>query len=86
MTIRSHKGFKKHFDKLTNAQKEKFEQRIGVFLQDEFHPILNNHALKGEYSGYRSINIGGDLRAVYRKLSEDEIFFLDIGSHSRLYE
>ena len=84
MIIRLHKNFKKQFDKLTEPQKRKFRERRDIFLQDEFHPIINNHALRGEYQGYRSINIGGDLRAIYRKSSGD-VFFVAIGSHSRLY-
>ena len=84
MIIRLHKNFKKQFNKLTKSQKSKFIERRDVFLRDEFNPILNNHALKGEYQGYRSISIGGDLRAIYRKSSEG-IFFIAIGSHSRLY-
>jgi addiction module RelE/StbE family toxin len=84
MTIQSHRVFKKQFDRLTASQKRKFEERARILLQDEFSPILNNHALKGEYLGYRSINIGGDLRAIFRKSSE-EILFVKIGSHSKLY-
>ena len=84
MTIRLHKNFKKQFNKLTESQRIKFRARRDIFLQDEFHPILNNHALKGAYQGYRSINITGDIRVIYRK-SSGEIFFVEIGSHSKLY-
>lgn len=84
MTIRLHKNFKKQFNKLTESQKIKFRKRRDIFLQDEFSPILNNHALKGKYQGYRSINVSGDIRVIYRKNSED-ILFVVIGSHSKLY-
>lgn len=84
MIIRLHKNFKKQFNKLTESQKKKFRERRDIFLRDEFHPILNNHALKGKYQGYRSINVSGDIRAIYRKSSED-ILFVSIGSHSKLY-
>jgi len=84
MTIQLHKTFKKQYEKLTQAQKGKFKERRSIFLQDEFNPILNNHALKGAYQGYRSINITGDIRVIYRK-SSGEIFFVEIGSHSKLY-
>lgn len=84
MIIRSHKNFRKQLDKLTKSQQKKFKERSNIFLQDEFHPTLNNHALKGKYEGFRSINIGGDLRAIFRKDSE-EILFVKIGSHSKLY-
>lgn len=84
MTIRLHKNFKKQFNKLTESQKRKFRERRDIFLQDEFHPVLNNHALKGKYQGYRSINVSGDIRVIYIKNSED-ILFVAIGSHSSLY-
>ena len=46
MIIQLHKTFKKQYEKLTQAQKKKFKERRSIFLQDEFNPILNNHALK----------------------------------------
>lgn len=84
MIIRVHNNFKKQFNKLTKSQKRKFSERRNLFLEDEFNPILNNHALKGNYEGCRSINVSGDLRAIFRKSSE-ETLFIAIGSHSRLY-
>jgi addiction module RelE/StbE family toxin len=84
MIIRLHKNFKKQFDKLTESQKKKFRERRDIFTQDEFNPILNNHALKGLYQGYRSINVSGDIRVIYTKISDD-VFFVKIGSHSKLY-
>jgi addiction module RelE/StbE family toxin len=84
MIIQLHKTFKKQYEKLTDSQKRKFKERRSIFLQDEFNPILNNHALKGKYQGYRSINITGDIRVIYINSSEDRVF-VKIGSHSKLY-
>ena len=84
MIIRFHKNFKKQYKKLTEPQKRKFKERRDIFLQDEFNPVLNNHALKGKYQGYRSVNVSGDIRAIYRKNVED-VIFVTIGSHSSLY-
>ncbi len=84
MIIELHKAFKKQYEKLTVSQKRKFKERRNIFLQDEFNPILNNHALKGKYQGYRSINVTGDIRVIYINSSED-VVFVKIGSHSRLY-
>ena len=85
MTIQLHKTFRKQYAKLTKAQKIKFKERRSIFLQDEFNPILNNHALKGKYKGYRSINITGDIRVIYINNSEEDVVFVKIGSHSSLY-
>ncbi len=85
MIIHSHRNFKKQFNKLTESQKRKFRERRDIFLRDEFNPVLNNHALKGIYQGYRSINVTGDIRAIYKKISS-VVIFVAIGSHSRLYK
>ncbi len=85
MVITYHKDFIKGSQKLIQAQKQKLTERLRIFGQDEFNPILNNHSLKGRYRGFRSINIAGDLRAVYKKEAQDKIIFVAIDSHSHLY-
>lgn len=84
MVIDFHKDFIKDSGRLTVSQKDKLIQRLKLFGQDEFNPILNNHSLKGKYSGCRSINVTGDLRAIYTKTSK-EVMFVAIDSHSNLY-
>lgn len=84
MVARFHKEFIKHSNKLTLKQKNQLTQRLKLFGEDEFNPILNNHSLKGQYQGYRSINITGDLRAIY-KIDKGFAIFVTIDSHSNLY-
>lgn len=84
MVINYHKDFVKSSKRLIVREKEKLIQRLKLFGQDEFDPVLNNHALKGKYLGYRSINITGDLRAIYKKNST-EVIFVALDSHSNLY-
>lgn len=84
MTIDFHKDFIKNFKKLPPKTKKKFQDRLILFEEDEFNETLNNHALKGIWLGYRSINVTGDIRAIYKKSSEN-VLFVAIGSHSRLY-
>ena len=84
MIIDFHKGFTKDFKKLSTKFKKKFQERLVLFEGDEFDPVLNNHALKGKYLGYRSINITGDLRAIFKRDSESALFAA-IDSHSNLY-
>ena len=85
MKIRFHKACEKQIQKLKPAQRERLRQRIKLFLQDQFDRQLNNHALKGKYYGYRSINIEGDLRAIFKRVDEEIYFFVEIGTHSELY-
>lgn len=84
MTVYLHKNFKKHYKKLTESQKRKFKERRNLFLRDEFDPILNNHALKGKYLGYRSINVTGDMRVIYKR-EGGFVIFVTIDTHSKLY-
>jgi len=41
--------------------------------------------LSGEYEGSWSINIGGDLRAIYKYEIPDAIIFVDIDTHHNLF-
>ena len=85
MKVNLHKNFVKQYQKLKESQKKKFKERRNLFIEDEFSPVLNNHALKGKYLGYRSINITGDLRVIFFKIHDDEVTFVEIDSHSNLY-
>ena len=94
MKIKLHRDFEKQYRKLKEREKKKFKQRRDLFLQDEFNPILNNHSLKGKYQGYRSINITGDLRAIYKRSLQGQgpyrrdrqtVIFVAIHIHSNLY-
>lgn len=79
-----HKRFKKQLKKYPFLALQA-EERIILFVTDPFHPILNNHPPTGKWTGYRSINITGDYRAVYRLIENDDAFFVDLDSHSNLY-
>jgi len=81
-----HKNFRKQFDKLSIKIQDKFEEKLDLFLQNMFHPLLNNHSLTGKYEGCRSINITGNIRAIFYVKTESGIVFINIGSHPELYE
>lgn len=84
MILKAHKNFIKGYKRLTQSQKNKFKERRNMFLQDEFNPVLNNHALTGRYKGYRSFNVTGDIRVVFVR-EDNAVFFVAIDSHSNLY-
>lgn len=84
MNLVYHKDFIKDFKKLPKKIKEKFKERQVLFEEDEFNPVLNNHALKGKWMGYRSMNVTGDVRAIFKRDSENALF-VAIDSHSNLY-
>jgi addiction module RelE/StbE family toxin len=84
MIIIYHKDFTKGFKKLSPKIKEKFKDRLTLFEKDEFDPVLNNHSLKGKYLGYRSINVSGDIRAIFKRDFQSALF-VAINKHSNLY-
>ncbi|MBI3459286.1 type II toxin-antitoxin system mRNA interferase toxin, RelE/StbE family [Candidatus Azambacteria bacterium] len=86
MKIELHRNFIKKYYKLTVKIQEKFKERRNLFLIDQFHPLLNNHALSGKYDNCRSINITSDIRVIFSLRPDGTIVFITIGSHSELYE
>lgn len=85
MEIILHKTFQKQYAKLRPTIKEKFKARRSLFLDDPFNPVLNNHSVDSAYSGWRSINITGDYRALYEPVGGELAVFMKIGTHSELY-
>ena len=85
MTIHYTPDFKKQYTKLTNKFQKQFDERLNLFLEDPASPLLRVHPLKGAFTGYWSMNVGGDLRALYRTDGNDIIIFALIGTHSQLY-
>ncbi len=85
MTIQFHRNFEKQYRKLRSNQQKKVQERLSLFLRNQFDPILNNHPLRGKYQDYRSVNVGGDLRAIYKMVSDTESIFVAVGTHNKLY-
>ena len=85
MKLRFHKRFIKDYNFLDQKIKAAFQERLKLFFDNPYHAKLKNHPLKGKWCGYRSINISGDIRAVYKINDDEEVIFITIGSHSQLY-
>lgn len=84
MRLSFSKNFLKQARKLTPAQRQKLLLRLQLFAAQPLHPLLRNHSLRGKYKDYRSIDISGDLRALYLVVGEEAIFDA-VGTHSQLY-
>jgi addiction module RelE/StbE family toxin len=84
MIIVYHRDFTKSYKKLSPKVKVKLENRLRFFSKDEFNPVLNNHALKGRWLGYRSINVTGDFRAIFKR-DVNNVLFVAVDTHSNLY-
>lgn len=79
------KSFSKQFKVLHPKQREHFYERLDLFKKNPHDKALRDHALKGKYIGYRSIDIERDLRALYYVKGDTIVIFGFIGTHSQLY-
>jgi len=86
MKIIFHKTFQKKSKRRSNEECAQLKNKLVTFTTNPLNSILNNHALHGKYLGYRSINITGNLRAVYKMQDENIAFFVDIDNHANLYK
>ena len=86
MIIKTTKNFDKQYSKLTSKTKTSFKNRLQLFMLNPFDVALRNHALKGKYLGYRSIDVTGDVRLLYKQENGDIYILAFIGTHSQLYK
>lgn len=89
MNIRFGKKFGKQYKKAPDFIREAVDSRIILFKNNPLEPVLHNHALTGNFKGYRSINITGDWRAIFFESSENNariVIFIGLGTHSQLYK
>ncbi|HJQ08196.1 MAG TPA: type II toxin-antitoxin system mRNA interferase toxin, RelE/StbE family [Candidatus Saccharimonadales bacterium] len=84
MTISYSKNFVKQAKKLDPEARKKLLERLTIFSNNPLHPLLRNHQLKGKYKEYRSIDVTGDIRALYLQ-KENEAIFDTLGTRSQLY-
>jgi len=84
MIIQYHKNFSKKYKKLSRKLQIKTQKQISLFINLPYASQLRNHPLKGKYKNYRSVNITGDLRAIF-KVQNKNIIFVEIGTHSELF-
>ena len=85
MTIQYMPKFKKQYKKLPKKFQLQFDERVHLFELDPINPKLRIHPLKGKFAGYWSMDVSGDLRALYINRGEELIIFGIIGTHSQLY-
>ena len=85
VTIIRSSEFERHFRKLPLKIRENVSDRLRIFVQDEFSPILNNHKLLGRNKDCRSINATGDYRILYREIENSFYLLVDVGTHSDLW-
>jgi mRNA-degrading endonuclease YafQ of YafQ-DinJ toxin-antitoxin module len=86
MNAKFSKKFIKQYNKAPNSVRRLFDEKLRIFLLDKFDLRLNNHLLKSKLEGLRSINVGGDWRALFEELQNGDVIFKAIGTHNQLYK
>ena len=79
------KKFIKQYNKLSARSQRQFDNRLRLFVVNLRHNLLRRHALKGKYANHYSINIRGDLRAIFKYRAKDQVIFQLIGTQAQLY-
>lgn len=77
--------FRKQFKKCPRKIRLAAFEQLAVLERNEFDVVLNDHKLSGKCAGYRSVNVTGDIRIVYKRVS-DGFYLAAIGAHGELYK
>lgn len=80
--------FRKQYKKVNVRIRKQTKDRLRIFKNSPNDLQLNNHELKREWRGYRSIDITADWRAIYQEKQVEKAtiaYFVDIGTHKDLY-
>jgi addiction module RelE/StbE family toxin len=85
MKIDYSRSFKKDYKKLSFKLRNQLRERLLLFQENQFNPLLNNHCVHHPYEGCQSINISGDMRALF-EINNNTALFLRVGTHSELYK
>jgi mRNA interferase YafQ len=81
--------FKKSWERYKRAGRrdmnEVREVMVMLFLGEQLPAEYLDHALTGDWDGFRECHIGGDFLMIYEHSRADLITFVDLGSHSELF-
>jgi len=77
--------FERQYKKLPRGLRDKMWERLSLLVADNFNPLLNDHELGPPFVSYRSINITGDYRLVYKRINTDTYYLRAVGTHHQLY-
>lgn len=87
--IRYDATFKKHWikylKKLTEKEKEQLKNCLAIFKEDVFDRRLKTHHLKGNLKEYYAFSLSYSDRIVFKLLENEDILFIEIGSHDICY-
>jgi mRNA interferase YafQ len=82
--------FKKSWERYRRAGRRDMNEvrhvMVMLFLGEQLPPEYLDHALSGDWTGFRECHIGGDFLMIYEDTRSGLITFVDLGSHSELFK
>lgn len=88
MKVRYSPDFYRKYKKADVRIRNSIDEKIEIFLKDPYDFQLDNHILKKEWRGCRSIDITADYRAIYKETQigdESVAYFVALETHDELY-
>lgn len=89
-TIKRNSAFKRDFRRVSRGiYRDTIDHDIGEILallrsDASIPPRYDDHPMRGNWRGYRNCHIHGDLVLLYRKIGDDVLELVGLGSHSQL--
>lgn len=85
-TVAFRRDLKRELRDLHGAQLENLLRPLVAALSndDVIPPARRDHALTGDWIGYRDCHIRPDLILIYRRVGDDVLQLIRLGSHSEL--
>jgi len=84
--VRYSKKFLKNLEKLPQKIIDQAQERERIFKANPFYPLLKTHKLGGRNKECWAFWVTYSIRIKFIFLSDEEILFLDIGPHSKIYK
>ena len=85
MTIRFSKKFRKQYGKLSPNLQQKTKDTLTLWSTNPNDESLRLHRLSGKLNRFYSIDITGDVRALYEIIDKEVYLYQMVGTHSQLY-
>jgi mRNA interferase YafQ len=84
-TIDRSTAFKRDFKKHADIDAAMVEVLYKLISDEELPEKYRDHALSGDWSGYRECHVKPDLLLIYKKTNAGSLRLARLGSHSELF-
>lgn len=81
MEVRFTPSFLRQLKKLPKALQQESVEKINLFKQDEKHPMLKTHKLKGRLKNRYSFSVNYQTRIVFKYIDKNTVVLLAVGDH-----